>query len=107
MLRGREFDYEAVAPAVLGNKDRLHSCRELRFTVIAHDTREGVELSVANPDFDLGLRLNVAHPVCALALGNELEAPAMLGEPNLNLTRLSGDAASGHQVKVDRTRLAY
>ena len=54
-----------VAPAVLGNEERLHSCSELRFTVIVHDTREGVELSVADPDFDMRLRPNVAHQVCA------------------------------------------
>jgi len=60
-----------------------------------HDARNGVEFSVADPDHDLRLRLDVAHPVGALALGNKVEVPAMLGEPDLNFTRLTGDAASG------------
>ena len=53
------------------------------------DARDGVEFIVADTDLDLRLRLDVAHPVCALALGNKVEAPAMLGEPDLDLTRLS------------------
>jgi hypothetical protein len=28
-------------------------------------------------------------------LGNKVEVPAMLGEPDLDFTRLTGDAASG------------
>jgi hypothetical protein len=41
-LRRREFSDEAVAPAVLGVKERLHSGRELRLAVIVHDARDGV-----------------------------------------------------------------
>ena len=70
-------------------------CRDLRFAVVVHDAREGVELSLADPDLDLWLRLNVAHPVGALALGNKVEAPTMLCEPDLDFTRVTGDAASG------------
>ena len=64
-----------------------------------------IEFSVANTDLDLRLRLDVAHPVGARALGNKVEVPAMLGEPDLDLTRLTGDAASGGQVEVNGTRL--
>ena len=75
-FRGREFDYEAIAPVVLGIKERFHSGRELRLAVIAHDTCEGVEFSVADADLDLRLRLDVAHPVCSLTLGNnKVEVP--------------------------------
>jgi hypothetical protein len=105
-LRGREyeFDYEAVAPAVLGIKERLHSGPELRLAAIVHDARDGVEFSVADPDLDLRLRLDVAHPVGALALGNKVEVPETLSEPDLDFTRLPGDAASGGQVEVHGTR---
>ena len=41
-LRGREFDYEAVAPAVLVVKERLHSGHELRLAVIVHETCGGI-----------------------------------------------------------------
>ena len=58
-LRRREFDYEAVAPAVLGVKERLHGGRELRLAVTVHDACDGVEFSVADPDLDLRLRLDV------------------------------------------------
>jgi hypothetical protein len=53
----REFDYETVAPAVLGIKERLHGGRELRLSVIVHHARDGVEFSVADPDLDLRQRL--------------------------------------------------
>ena len=59
-----------------------------------HHARDGVELSVADPDLDLRLRLDVAHKVGVFALGDKVEAPAMLGEPDLDLTRLTGEAAS-------------
>ena len=45
-----------------------------------HDARDGVEFGVADPDLDLRLRLDVAHPVGALALGNKVEVPAMLSD---------------------------
>ena len=86
-LRGREFDYEAVAPAVLGVKERLDDDREPRLAVIVHDACDGVELSVADPDLYLGPRLDVAHPIRAFALGNKVEVPAMLGEPDLDFSR--------------------
>jgi hypothetical protein len=73
----------------------VSSGSELRLAAIIHDARDRVEFSVADPDLDLRLRLNVAHPFGALALGNKEEAPAMLGEPDLDFTRLTGDAASG------------
>src|SRR5262249_14736311 len=53
---------------------------------------------------NLRLRLDVAHPVGALALGNKVEAPAMLGEPDLDFARLTGDAASSGQVEVKGAR---
>ena len=99
-LTRREFDYEAVAPAVLGIKERLHSGPELRLSAIVHDARDGVEFGVADPGLDLRLRLDVSHPVGALALGNKVEVSAMLSEPDLDFTRLTGDAASGGQVEV-------
>jgi hypothetical protein len=99
-LCGREFDYAAVAPAVLGIKKRLRGGRELRLAVIVHNARDGVEFSVADPDLDLRLRLDVAHPVGALALGNEVKAPTMLGEPDLDFPSLTGDATSGGQIEV-------
>jgi hypothetical protein len=44
--------------------------------------------------------LDVAHSVGALALGNKVEAPGMLREPDLDFTRLTGDAAIGGQDTV-------
>jgi hypothetical protein len=41
-LCGREFDYQAVAPAVLGIKGRFHSGSELRLAVIVHYARAGL-----------------------------------------------------------------
>jgi hypothetical protein len=99
-LLGREFGYEAVAPAVLGIEECLHSGGELRLVVTVHDARGGVEFGVADPDLDLRLLLDVAHPVCALALGNKVEVPAVLGEPDLDFTRLARDAAGSGQVEV-------
>ena len=64
----------------------------------------GVELSLADPDLDLWLRLDVAHPVGALALSNKVEAPAMLGELDLDFPGLTSDAASGGQIEVHGTR---
>jgi hypothetical protein len=69
-----------------------------------HEARDGVEFSVADPDLDPRLRLDVVHPVGSLALGNKVEVPAMLSEPDLDFTRLTGDAASGDQVEVHGTR---
>ena len=59
-------------------------------------------LNSASPTLTLNLwlRLDVAHPVGALAFGDKIEAPAMLGEPNLDFTRLTGHAPSGRQVEV-------
>ena len=74
------------------------------FAAAVHDACNGVELGVADPDLDLRLRLDVAHPVCALVLGNKIEVPAMLSEPDLDFTGLTGDAASGGQVEVHRAR---
>ena len=62
-LRGGEFGYEAVAPAVLGVKERLRGGRELRLAVILHDARDGVKFSVADPELDPRLLLDVAHPI--------------------------------------------
>ena len=64
-----------------------------------HDAGDGVEFSAPEPDLDLRLRLDVAHPIGALALGNKVEVPAMLGEPDLDFTRLTRDAASGGRVR--------
>jgi hypothetical protein len=64
------------------------------------DAPDGVEFGVANPDLDLRMRLDVAHPIGALALGNKVEAPAVLGEPDLDFSRLPGDATSGGQIEV-------
>jgi hypothetical protein len=50
------------------------------------------------PDLDPRLRLDVAYPVGALALSNKIEMPDMLGEPDLDFPRLTGDAANGGQV---------
>jgi hypothetical protein len=72
-----------------------------------HDARDGVEFGVADPDLDLRLRLDVAHPVGALALGNKVEVPAMLGEPDLDFTRLTRDAAGGGQVEAHGTPSDY
>src|SRR4029077_12574653 len=102
-LRGREFGYEAVAPAILGIKERLHSGRELRLAVAVKHAGDGVEFGVAHPDLDLRLRLDVPHPVGASALGNKVEVPAMLGEPDLDFARLTRDAASGGQIEVQGT----
>jgi hypothetical protein len=52
-----------------------------------HHERGGVEFSVADPDLDLRLRPDVAHPVGTLALGKKVEVPAMLGEPDLDFSR--------------------
>ena len=41
----------------------------MRFGLIVHYARDGLERSVADPDPDVRLRLNVAHPVGAFALG--------------------------------------
>ena len=72
-----------------------------------HDSREGVEFSVADPDLDLRLRLDVAHPVGDLALRNKVKVPAVLGEPDLDFPRLTGDTASGGQVEVHGTLSDY
>jgi hypothetical protein len=72
-----------------------------------HDARDGVEFGVADPDLDLRLRLDVAHPVGALALGNKVEVPAVLGEPDLDFTRLTRDAAGGGQVEAHGTPSDY
>jgi hypothetical protein len=96
----RQFNYEAVAPPVLGIKQRLHSGRKLRLAVIVHDAPDGVEFGVADPDLDPRLRLDVAHPVGALAFGNKVEVFAVLGEPDLDFMPLPADSASGGQVKV-------
>ncbi len=72
-----------------------------------HHARDGVEFSVADPDLYLRLRLDVAHPDGALSLGNKVAVPAMLGEPDLDFPRLTGDAASGGQVEVHGTRSDY
>ena len=50
----------------------------------AHDARDGVEFSVADPDLDLRLRLDVAHPVGALSLGR--------------VVRLGADRSKSHRV---------
>jgi hypothetical protein len=60
-----------------------------------HEARAGVEFGGADPDLDLRLRLDVAHPVGALALGNKVELTAMFGEPDFDFTRLIGDTADG------------
>jgi len=76
--RGREFAYEAVAPAVPGVEERLHNGGELSLATVVH--RDRVDFRIADPDLDPLARLDVARPVGALPLGDKVKAPAMLGE---------------------------
>jgi hypothetical protein len=76
---------------------RDHSARSARWR----------RLRRRRPDLDLRLRLDVAHPVGALALGNKVKLPAMFGEPDFDFTRLIGHAADGGQVEVHGTRSEY
>ena len=84
----------------LASKSAFTVAASSRLTVTVHDARDGVEFGVADPDLDLRLRLDVAPPVGDLALGNKVGVPAVLGEPDLDLTRLTRDAAGGGQVEV-------
>ena len=81
---GRKFGYEAVAPAVLGIKECLHSGGELSLAVTVHDARDGVEFRRRRPGPSTSA---AATGCCALQLalarqlGNKVEVPAVLGEP--------------------------
>jgi hypothetical protein len=99
-LRRGELDDEAVAPAVLGVKEPLHPARQVGLAVIVNYAAYRVESTIADANLDSRMRLDVAHPVRALAaLGNDVETPAALDEPDLDFTRLTADAADCSEVK--------
>ena len=87
-------------------RDRLRA--EFRMPAPPNHHQAGSVLN-GNPGSNLdGNRQSVAHPVGALALGNEVQAPAMLGEPDLDFPRLTGNVASGGQVEAHGTgRTSY
>ena len=71
----------------LASKERLHDFAEL-------EPRGGrVDFRIADPVLDPLARLDVARPVGASPLGDKVKAPAMLGEPDLDFSRLTGGAA--------------
>ncbi len=73
---GRRVRAKCVSPGA-SLRSVLWVAGDLSLAVTAHDARDGVEFGVADPDLDLRLRLDVAHPVGGLALGNKVEVPAM------------------------------
>src|SRR5262245_33735190 len=105
LLFWRDFDDQAVAPAVFRVGQRLHGRGKLRLVRVFDDPRRGPEPLVAEADVDVRLRLDVLDPVGALAmLGDEVIVAVALGEPDLDFARKAGPAAGRGQVKKHRDR---
>ena len=103
-LRGHELDYEAVAPTVVGIKERLHSGPELSLATIVHDApMRRIQRRRPRPLATAGTGC-CAPNWRSRARQQDRSARHARGEPDLDFTRLTGSAASGGQVEVHGMR---
>ena len=98
--RRRELYDQAVAPTVFGRREPFYGSREIGLTLVVHDSRKRLESPVSHSNRHMRLSLDIADPVRTLPVfSDDVEAPTVLGEPDLDFAWFAAHTSDGRQVK--------
>ena len=98
--RSNDFYHQAITPAIFLLRERLHFPNKLDIRVCQQNACSPAKLASTHPNLYITIFAQILHPIRTRVLGDDIEMPAQVRKPYLNLPRQPTIPTARGEIKV-------